>query len=262
MKNNNLTEIVFILDRSGSMSGFESDTIGGFNSTIQKQQELEGCAYVTTILFNSSHTMLHDRVPLDKIAPMTKKDYVVSGTTALYDAIGDTIQHINNIHKYARPDDVPAHTMFVITTDGMENASSQYSQMDIKEMIQKQENEYGWEFVFLAANIDAVETAQNIGIRKERAANFEQDTDGIGACYFIACESLSCLRTEESFDLNEISQRSILSEIARQNTTASTSSTPAADTPSPQPTQTTEKQEETSAHTKSRSGFFSLFKKR
>ncbi len=175
---NNVTELVFILDKSGSMAGMEKDTIGGFNAMIEKQKELEGEVYVSTILFSNFSQVLHDRKRLEEIAPLTKKDYRVGGCTALLDAIGGAIKHIGNIHKYARKEDVPARTLFVITTDGMENASREYHSKQIKDMILRQEEKYGWEFLFLAANIDAVETAGSIGIRKERAVNYvvEEDT--------------------------------------------------------------------------------------
>ena len=174
----NLTEIVFILDRSGSMAGLESDTIGGFNSMIQKQQkELEGNALVSTILFDHESIVLHDRVPLSEVKPLTEKDYEVRGTTALLDAIGDAIKHIKNVHKYAREEDRPQKTLFVITTDGMENASEKFSFGEIKKLIVEQK-EHGWEFIFLGANIDAIEVAGNIGIDARRAVNYHADSRG------------------------------------------------------------------------------------
>ncbi|MBR6776502.1 MAG: VWA domain-containing protein, partial [Clostridia bacterium] len=162
MKKNNLTELVFILDRSGSMAGLESDTIGGFNAMIQKQKNEEGDAYVSTVLFDTVTEVLHDRVPLADVPQMTDSDYVVRGCTALIDAIGGAIHHIGNIHKYARPEDVPAHTMFIITTDGMENASKRFSSDEVKKMIETRKKQ-GWEFLFIGANIDAVETAARFG---------------------------------------------------------------------------------------------------
>ena len=156
----NLTEIVFILDRSGSMSGLEADTIGGFNSMIAKQKKQDGEALVSTVLFDNVSEVIHDRVNIRDIQPMTDRDYTVRGCTALLDAIGGAIHHIGNIHKYARPEDVPEHTLFIITTDGMENASRFYSSHRVKQMIQRQKAKYGWEFLFLGANIDAVETAR------------------------------------------------------------------------------------------------------
>ena len=178
-KGNGITELVFILDRSGSMSGMEKDTIGGFNSMIEKQKQEEGTVYVSTVLFSNTSKVIHDRVDIKKIEPMTERDYQVSGCTALLDAIGGAIHHIGNVHKYARKEDVPEKTVFLITTDGMENASREYSSLRVKEMIKRQEQKYGWEFFFVAANIDAVETAEHIGIRKERAANYnvEEGTD-------------------------------------------------------------------------------------
>lgn len=174
---NNTTELVFILDKSGSMAGMESDTIGGFNAMLEKQRGQEGKVYVSTVLFSNASQVLHDRLDLSEVKPLTEKDYQVGGCTALLDAIGGAVTHIKNIHKYAREEDVPEHTIFIITTDGMENASTEFSSKKIKEMIGVQE-EKGWEFLFVAANIDAVETASHIGIRKERAANYfvEKDT--------------------------------------------------------------------------------------
>ena len=181
---NNITELVFIIDRSGSMAGFEADTIGGFNSMIEKQKnEGEGMVYVSTVLFDNFSEVLHDRVPIREIKPMTGKDYHAYGCTALLDAIGGAIKHIGNVHKYAREEDVPEHTIFVITTDGMENASQTYSSDKVKAMIKRQTEEYGWEFVFVAANIDAIETADRIGIRRERAANYRQTKEGYAECY-------------------------------------------------------------------------------
>ena len=180
---NNITELVFIIDRSGSMAGFEADTIGGFNSTIEKQKEQEGKVYVSTVLFAGECEVVHDRIDIKDIKPMTRKDYHAYGCTALLDAIGGAIKHIGNVHKYAREEDVPEHTIFVITTDGMENASQTYSSDKVKAMIKRQTEEYGWEFVFVAANIDAIETADRIGIRRERAANYRQTKEGYAECY-------------------------------------------------------------------------------
>ena len=154
---NNTTELVCVLDRSGSMSGLESDTIGGFNSLIAKQKREDGACFVSTVLFDTECNVLHDRVPIEKISQMTASDYVPGGCTALLDALGGAIHHIGNIHKYAREEDVPEHTIFVITTDGLENASKRYTSAKVKRMIERQKNRYGWEFIFLAANIDAVD---------------------------------------------------------------------------------------------------------
>ena len=173
-----MTEIVFILDRSGSMAGLESDTIGGFNSMLKKQQEeVEGDALVSTILFDHESIVLHDRVPIADVKPLTTADYQVRGMTALLDAVGDAVKHIKNIHKYAREEDRPQKTLFVITTDGMENSSERFSYADIKRLVEQQK-EVGWEFIFLGANIDAVEVAGNIGIDARRAVNYHADKKG------------------------------------------------------------------------------------
>ena len=191
---NNVTELVFIIDRSGSMSGFEDDTIGGFNSTIEKQKEQEGKVYVSTVLFDNYSKVIHDRVDINEIKPMTRNDYQVRGCTALLDAIGGAIHHIGNVHKYAREEDVPEKTIFLITTDGMENASQQYNSEQVKKMIKRQEERYGWEFVFVAANIDAVHTAETIGIRRERAANYRQDAEGTEMLFCAMSEAVTSYR--------------------------------------------------------------------
>ena len=178
-----LTELVFIIDRSGSMAGFEADTIGGFNSMIEKQRSGEGEVLVSTVLFNGRSEVIHDRVAIAEIEPMTEQNYTACGSTALLDAIGDAIHHIGNIHKYARREDVPDATVFVITTDGEENASVGYSVTHVREMIKRQTEKYGWEFIFVAANIDAISVAEHIGIRRERAANYRQSSEGYDACY-------------------------------------------------------------------------------
>ncbi len=180
---NNITELVFILDRSGSMAGLEGDTIGGFNSMIEKQKKQEGVCFVSTVLFDNESEVLHDRVKLADIPKMTETDYTVRGCTALVDALGGAIHHIGNIHKYARPEDVPEHTMFVITTDGQENASHRYSSEQVKNMIKRQKEKYGWEFLFIGANIDAVETAARYGIGKDRAVNYNADAQGTQKLY-------------------------------------------------------------------------------
>ena len=197
MKNNhdnNLTELVFILDRSGSMAGLESDTIGGFNAMIEKQKKQSGDAFVSTVLFDNVSEVLHDRIPLKDIAPMTDRDYTVRGCTALLDAIGGAIRHIGNIHKYARKEDVPAHTMFVITTDGMENASHRFDAETVKKMIERQKAQYGWEFLFLGANIDAVGTARRFGIDEDRAVKYHADAAGTALNYAAVSEAISCVR--------------------------------------------------------------------
>lgn len=191
---NNITEMVFILDKSGSMSGLESDTVGGFNSMIKKQKEKDGKAYVSTVLFNDKSTVIHDRVDISEVEPMTEKDYTVGGCTALVDAIGCAIHHIGNIHKYARREDVPENTIFIITTDGMENASHIYSSDEVKKMIEKEKEKYGWEFLFVAANIDAVETASHFGISSDRAVNYHADNRGTEVVYDTLCCAVSDVR--------------------------------------------------------------------
>ena len=198
------TELVFIIDRSGSMSGFEADTIGGFNSMIEKQKRGEGCVYVSTVLFDNYSEVLHDRIPITDIEPMTRDDYSVRGCTALLDAVGGAIHHIKNVHKYARPEDVPAHTIFIITTDGMENASRSYSYDKVKRMIEA-ETERGWEFIFAAANIDAIAVADSIGIRSERAANYMQSEDGFKECYAAFDTFVTMSRSEISIDKKDTS---------------------------------------------------------
>lgn len=193
-KKNNITELVFILDRSGSMSGLESDTIGGFNSMIDKQKQEAGEAWVSTVLFDHESVVLHDRLRLADVPRMTEKDYSVRGSTALVDAIGGAIHHIASIHKYARPEDVPAHTLFVITTDGMENASRKYSSDEVKAMIRKEQEKYGWEFLFLGANIDAVETAKHFGISADRAVTYRSDSAGTALNYAVLTDAVSTVR--------------------------------------------------------------------
>ncbi len=183
MKQNNVTELVFILDRSGSMAGLEADTIGGFNAMIDKQKKEDGECVVSTVLFDNECRVLHDRVPLRGVPPMTERDYTVRGCTALIDALGGAIHHIGNVHKYARREDVPARTLFVITTDGMENASRRFTAARVKTMIERQKAKYGWEFLFIGANIDAVETAARYGIDRDRAANYHADEKGTGVMY-------------------------------------------------------------------------------
>ena len=180
---NNTTELVFILDRSGSMAGLESDTIGGFNAMIEKQKKLDSKCFVSTVLFDHEVKVLHDRLPLSDILPMTDDDYYVNGCTALLDALGGAIHHIGNIHKYARSEDIPEKTVFVITTDGLENASKIYDSNKVKKMIERQKEKHGWEFIFLAANIDAVSTARNYGIDESRAVNYHADKQGTSCLY-------------------------------------------------------------------------------
>lgn len=190
----NLTELVFILDRSGSMQGLEKDTIGGFNAMIEKQKNLSGEAYVSTVLFDFESLVIHDRADIQGIRPMTEKDYQVRGSTALWDAIGGAIHHIGNVHKYAREEDRPEKTLFVITTDGMENASCRYTAGEIKMKIQRQKEKFGWEFLFLGANIDAAETAAQIGIDRSRTASFHSDQAGTRLNYEVIGDAVRAMR--------------------------------------------------------------------
>ena len=189
-----MTELVFILDRSGSMSGLEADTIGGFNGMLEKQKKEEGEALVSTLLFDTHMDVIHDRVPLDKVAPLTDKEYYVGGCTALLDAVGGAIHHIGNVHKYARKEDVPEKTLFVITTDGMENASREYSYERVRKMIERQEKEYGWEFLFLGANIDAAAEAVKFGIDAGHAVDYHSDAVGTALNYEVLSETVSRVR--------------------------------------------------------------------
>ncbi len=190
----NLTELVMILDRSGSMSGLEDDTIGGYNSMLKKQRETEGEVLVSTVLFDDYSEVLHDRVPLDRVPEMTGEDYYVRGCTALLDAVGGAIHHIGNVHKYAREEDRPEKTIFVITTDGMENASRQYSYERVKQMVEHEKEKYGWEFLFLGANIDAIKTAGRFGISADRAANYHSDHEGTKLNYEVLSDAVRSMR--------------------------------------------------------------------
>lgn len=190
----NLTEIVFILDRSGSMSGLEADTIGGYNSLIEKQKKEKGEAIVSTVLFDDTQEVLHDRVDLDKMKPITDKEYYVRDCTALLDAVGGAIHHIGNVHKYAREEDRPEKTLFIITTDGMENASRRYTYDKVKKMVERQKERYGWEFLFLGANIDAIEVAGRFGIDEDRAVNYECDSIGTEVNYKVLSKAVSRVR--------------------------------------------------------------------
>ena len=194
---NNITELVFILDRSGSMAGLESDTIGGFNAMISKQKKQDGDCYVSTVLFDDKSKVLHDRLKLAEVPMMTDSDYYVGGCTALIDALGDAIHHIGNIHKYAREEDVPEHTMFIITTDGCENASHRYSSDKVKKMIEHQKEKFGWEFLFIGANIDAVETAARYGIGADRAVNYHSDKKGTQLNYDVMSETICAVRSNQ-----------------------------------------------------------------
>lgn len=190
----NLTELVFILDRSGSMSGLEADTIGGFNAMIEKQKKEEGEALISTVLFDNDMQVIHDRVPLDSVPALTEKEYFVRGCTALLDAVGGAIHHIGNVHKYAREEDRPEKTLFVITTDGMENASRRYTYDKVRSMIQHEKEKYGWEFLFLGANIDAAREAARFGIGADRAANYYADHMGTGVIYEAVSQAVCQVR--------------------------------------------------------------------
>ena len=190
----NLTEIVFILDRSGSMAGLEADTIGGFNSLIEKQRREEGEAIISTVLFDNFSEVIHDRVPLDQVPELTDKEYYVRGCTALLDAVGGAVHHIGNVHKYAREEDRPQRTLFVITTDGMENASRHYTYDRVRQMIERQKEKYGWEFLFLGANIDAAKEAARFGIHADRAVNYHCDREGTALNYEVVAETICDVR--------------------------------------------------------------------
>ena len=190
----NLTELVFILDRSGSMAGLEDDTIGGFNAMLEKQKQEEGEVIVSTVLFDNETDVIHDRVNITDIAPLTRKEYYVRGCTALLDAVGGAIHHIGNVHKYAREEDRPEKTLFIITTDGMENASRRYTYDKVKAMIRRQQDKYGWEFLFLGANIDAAREAGRFGISEDRAANYHADSVGTGVIYESVNDAISQVR--------------------------------------------------------------------
>ena len=189
-----LTEIVFIIDESGSMHGLKKDTIGGFNSVLEKQRGNDGEALVSTVMFNTDCRVLHDRIPISGIRDMTDADYTPGGCTALLDAIVGAIMHISTIHRYARKEDIPEHTLFVITTDGLENASRIYSADKVREMIKKEQEKYGWEFIFLGANIDSVETARDFGIDESRAVNYNADGMGTGVMFEAVCAAVSEVR--------------------------------------------------------------------
>lgn len=191
----NLTELVFILDRSGSMAGLEGDTIGGFNAMMEKQRWEPGETLVSTVLFDQDTQVIHDRVPLEELGPLTQEEYYVRGSTALLDAVGGAIRHIGNVHKYAREEDVPEKTLFVITTDGMENASRHYDYDRVKAMIRRQQERYGWEFLFLGANIDAAQEAGRFGIRPECAADYHADSRGTRVIYESLAKAVYQVRT-------------------------------------------------------------------
>ena len=192
--NANRTELVFILDRSGSMSGLESDTIGGYNAMLEKQKKEAGEATVTTVLFDDKYELLHDRIDLKGIAPITDREYYVRGCTALLDAIGKTIQKIANVQKHTSPENRADKVLFVITTDGMENASREYTYDKIHALVERQKQEYGWEFLFLGANIDAISTARRFGIGADRAVNYHADSQGTRLNYDAVGKAVSAVR--------------------------------------------------------------------
>ena len=195
----NLTEIIFIIDRSGSMGGLEADTIGGYNAFLERQKG-EGEALISTVLFSNDTEVIHDRRPLDEVKPLTEKEYYVTGCTALLDAIGGAIHHIGNVHKYAREEDVPEKTVVVITTDGMENASRRYSYDKVKAMIERQQKKYGWEFLFLGANMDAVASAGRFGIDRDHAVRYHSDSIGTRLNYEVVSEAVMQFRTDGSIN--------------------------------------------------------------
>ena len=210
-----LTEIVFILDRSGSMSGLEADTIGGFNSMIEKQKNGDGEAYISTILFDDQTEVLYDRVSISKVEPMNDTQYFVRGCTALLDAIGEAIHYIGKVHKYARPEDVPEKTLFIITTDGMENASRRYDYKTVKKMVEHQKSKYHWEFIFLGANIDAVEVAGRFGVSASHAVRYECDREGTALNFNVMSKMVSSVRKcSSAFEMEEmLEEGKMLSEI-------------------------------------------------
>lgn len=190
-----MTELVFILDRSGSMAGLEKDTIGGFNAMLEKQRKEPGDAVVSTVLFDTRVEVIHDRVALADVPDLTDLEYYVRGCTALLDAVGGAIHHIGNVHKYARREDVPGKTLFIITTDGMENASRRYTYDKVRRMIEHEKEKYGWEFLFLGANIDAAVEAKRFGIDESMAANYHCDEEGTALNYEVISEAITSVRT-------------------------------------------------------------------
>ena len=192
--NKDLTEIVFILDRSGSMAGLEDDTIGGFNAMLEKQKKEPGKAVLSTVLFSNESEVIIDRTDIQKVEPLTGSQYCVGGCTALLDAIGGAVHHIANVHKYAREEDRPGKTIFVITTDGMENASRRYNYADVQKKVQHEQEKYGWEFLFLGANMDAISLASKFGIREDRAVRYECDSAGTALNYSIVSRTIAKAR--------------------------------------------------------------------
>ena len=198
--NDKLTEIVFILDRSGSMAGLEDDTIGGFNAFVEKQKKEEGEALLSAVLFSDESAVLYDRVDLRKVEPMSERQYQVGGCTALLDAIGGAVRHIRNVHRYAREEDRPGRTVFVITTDGMENASRAFSYAEVQRMVKHEQEKYGWEFLFLGANMDAIAAARSFGIREDRAVRYRRDSVGTALNYDVVCEAVTSVRKRRTLE--------------------------------------------------------------
>lgn len=211
----NLTELVMILDRSGSMAGLEGDTIGGYNAMLARQRELDGEVIVSTVLFDDRIDVIHDRLPMDRVPQMTEKEYYVRGCTALLDAVGGAIHHIANVHKYAREEDRPEKTIFVITTDGMENASKQYSYEKVRRMVEKEKEKYGWEFLFLGANMDAIAVAGRFGIGEDRAVTYEADCEGTELNYRVVSETVGKMRSA-TCRLNADWKREIEEDVKRR----------------------------------------------
>lgn len=197
---NNLTELVFILDKSGSMSGLEHDTIGGFNSMLNKQKKEQGEAFITTVLFDNEYEILHDRIDMRNVNLITEKEYYVGGTTALLDSIGRTINRIGKVMSEKYEEERPSKVMFVIITDGMENSSKEFTYRKVKSMIEHQKTKYSWDFIFLGANIDAIETASKFGIGEDRAANFCSDREGTKLNYEAVSEAVSNFRNGKEID--------------------------------------------------------------
>ncbi len=198
--NRNLTELVFILDRSGSMAGLENDTIGGFNAMMEKQKKEQGDALLSTVLFNGESTVIYDRVDIRKVEPMTERQYFVGGNTALLDAIGGAVHHIANVHKYSREEDRPGKTIFVITTDGMENASHRFGYSEVQRMVKHEQEKYGWEFLFLGANMDAIAAARSFGIREDRAVRYASDSAGTHLNFAVVGKAIAKARKGHSLE--------------------------------------------------------------
>lgn len=195
-----LTELVFILDESGSMANLVTDTIGGFNSMIEQQKRIEGECLVSTVLFNNRQEVLYDRIPIGNVPQMTDREYRPGGSTALLDAIGNAIGHIGNVHKYANAADRPEHTVFIITTDGYENASYRYSVQKVRYLVERQRSKYDWEFLFLGADIDAIDIAHHYGIDASRAARYHNDAQGISVNYTVMAEAIHTMRSGKTLD--------------------------------------------------------------